>query len=115
MLRSIQPRGAPAEHEAVEQVLGEQLRTCRIRFGDDLLLSQLGDEDSDEEDPFAEVEEDDFDEADLETNVARDKLARLASYVSELVDSIASDTDEYSLREASLELVRLILLGRVQR
>ncbi|KAL8290145.1 hypothetical protein RQP46_003084 [Phenoliferia psychrophenolica] len=74
-----------------------------------ITMTKLGDEDSDEEDPFAEVEDEDGfdDDADLETNVARDKLARLASYVGELVDAISSDTDEYSLREASLELINV--------
>ncbi|KAK4699243.1 hypothetical protein P7C70_g7019, partial [Phenoliferia sp. Uapishka_3] len=69
--------------------------------------SWLGDEDSDEEDPFAEVEEDDFEDTDLETNVARDKLARLATYVAELVDAISSEADEYELRESALELINV--------
>jgi hypothetical protein len=68
---------------------------------------QLGDEDSDEEDPFAEVDDDGFEEANLEQNIARDKQARQISLVAELVDAISDEEDEYPLREASLELVRI--------
>lgn len=73
----------------------------------DLTAQQLGDEDSDEEDPFASVEGDetlDHIETDLETNVARDKFARLCSGVEDLIERIGGE-DEYEVREASLELV----------
>lgn len=39
--------------------------------------------------------------------MARDKLVRLCSYAGELIDVISANEDEYALREASLELVRL--------
>ncbi|KAM0746355.1 kinase-like protein [Meredithblackwellia eburnea MCA 4105] len=73
--------------------------------------SWLGEEDSDEDDPFAEVDQEEeqaaLAETDLETNLARDKLARLAALVAQLVDTISSDTDEYAIREAALEMINV--------
>jgi hypothetical protein len=68
--------------------------------------AQLGDENSDEEDPFAEVEVEFTDEGgNLEENVARDKFARLTSFVQELVDALSTNTDGYDLQESCLQLV----------
>ena len=66
--------------------------------------SWLGDEDTDEEDPFAEIDEG-FVEDDLETNLNRDKYARLCSSVNELIDTLNTKTPDYSLRETCDQLV----------
>jgi hypothetical protein len=56
--------------------------------------SWLGDEE-DEDDPFAQLEEG-FDEMDLETNIARDKFARLVTLVEGLVGSLkVSQSEDY--------------------
>jgi hypothetical protein len=84
----------------------------------------LGDEDSDEEDPFALVDLDDpstpfvgesdeegggyFAEADLDANLARDKLAQQCALVSELIETVGSAErldGEFEVREAALQLV----------
>ncbi|GAA5958813.1 hypothetical protein JCM10213_006249 [Rhodosporidiobolus nylandii] len=82
--------------------------------------SWLGDEDSDEEDPFALVDADDEDgagaaaydaEADLEANLARDKLAQQCALVSELIETIARAErldGEWDIREAALQLTGLL-------
>jgi len=71
--------------------------------------SWMGDEDSDEEDPFAQVEEEEgFGDGDLEANLARDKLARLCANVTSLVDIIAAEADDFELREAALELLTIL-------
>ncbi len=73
--------------------------------------SWMGDEGSDEEDPFAQVEEEEGfgdGEGDLEANLARDKLARLCGNVTHLVDIIAAEADDFELREAGLELLTIL-------
>lgn len=91
---------------------------------------QLGDEDSDEDDPFAlvDLEGDDLDtpfsvtspssgyfsEADLDANLARDKLAQQLVLVGELIETVggAERLDgEFEVREAALQLVRLFSLS----
>jgi hypothetical protein len=66
--------------------------------------SWLGDMD-DEDDPFAQLEED-FDEMDLEANIARDKYARLRSQVESLVSSLKTSQEEDVLADISEQLVR---------
>uniref|UniRef100_A0A0K3CJ22 BY PROTMAP: gi/472584551/gb/EMS22137.1/ STE/STE11/cdc15 protein kinase [Rhodosporidium toruloides NP11] gi/647399342/emb/CDR43947.1/ RHTO0S08e08328g1_1 [Rhodosporidium toruloides] n=1 Tax=Rhodotorula toruloides TaxID=5286 RepID=A0A0K3CJ22_RHOTO len=83
--------------------------------------SWLGEEDSDEEDPFAAVEAEELDphgaiafldnsEADLAANLARDHLARQCALVEELVDVVASTEhpDDFETREAALQLTGLL-------
>ncbi|KAG8969493.1 hypothetical protein FRC03_002354, partial [Tulasnella sp. 419] len=61
--------------------------------------SWLGDGDSDEEDPFAEIDEG-FVDNDLETNIVRDKHARLCSTVNNLIDELLPTAPAYALRDA---------------
>ncbi|BGP24123.1 Protein kinase of the Mitotic Exit Network [Rhodotorula toruloides] len=83
--------------------------------------SWLGEEDSDEEDPFAAVEAEELDpqgaiaflddsEADLAANLARDHLARQCALVEELVDIVSSaeHPDDFETREAALQLTGLL-------
>ena len=66
--------------------------------------SWLGDEE-DEDDPFAMMDPG-WDEMDLEANIARDRHARLAEKVEELVRSLKEDEGEDRLAELSEDLVR---------
>lgn len=61
--------------------------------------SWLGDADSDEEDPFAEIDEG-FIDNDLETNLVRDKLARLCSTVNNLIEQLTPSSPDYVMRDA---------------
>lgn len=65
--------------------------------------SWLGD-DEDEDDPFASMDPG-WDEMDLDANIARDKHARLAQKVEELVSSLKSSEGEDILAELSEDLV----------
>ena len=65
--------------------------------------SWLGD-DEDEDDPFAMMEPG-WDEMDLAANLARDRHARLAEKVEELVRSLKTTEGEDRLSELSEELV----------
>lgn len=65
--------------------------------------SWLGDEE-DEDDPFASMDPG-WDEMDLEANIARDRHARLAEKVEELVRSIKMIEGEDRLSELSEDLV----------
>lgn len=65
--------------------------------------SWLGD-DEDEDDPFASMDPG-WDEMDLEANIARDRHARLAERVEELVRSLKSTENEERLFELSGNLV----------
>ncbi|KAG8846902.1 hypothetical protein FRB96_001747 [Tulasnella sp. 330] len=69
--------------------------------------SWLGDGDSDEEDPFAEIDEG-FADNDLETNLVRDKLARLCSTVNTLVEQLEPSAPDYALREACDGLLAIL-------
>ncbi|KAG8716348.1 hypothetical protein FRC09_015862 [Ceratobasidium sp. 395] len=69
--------------------------------------SWLGDEDSDEEDPFAEIDEG-FDENDLETNLSRDRHARLTSSVNALIDKLEPNTPDDEQRNACDELLAIM-------
>lgn len=71
--------------------------------------SWLGD-DEDEDDPFAQMDQG-WDEMDLEANIARDRHARLAEKVEDLVGSLKSEEGEAILAEVSEDLVRLLHLG----
>lgn len=65
--------------------------------------SWLGD-DEDEDDPFASMDPG-WDEMDLDANIARDRHARLAEKVEELVRSLKSTEGEDKLLELSGSLV----------
>jgi hypothetical protein len=65
--------------------------------------SWLGDED-DEDDPFASLEQG-FDEMDLQTNIARDRHARLSMLVEGLVSSLKTTQAEETLSDVSEQLV----------
>ncbi|KAJ5907875.1 Cytokinesis protein sepH [Penicillium taxi] len=67
--------------------------------------SWLGDQD-DDDDPFAQLEEQ-FDEMDLEANIARDKYARLRNQVEVLVGSLKTSQDEEVLAEISEQLLNI--------
>lgn len=70
--------------------------------------SWLGDEDSDEVDPFAEVDEEEMsEEPTLEANLARDRLARLGNLVTEIVDQMTPDIDEFALKDGCMQLIGL--------
>ncbi|KAF7966406.1 hypothetical protein HWV62_38446 [Athelia sp. TMB] len=69
--------------------------------------SWLGDELSDEDDPFAEIDEG-FAEDDLETNLQRDKHARLSSMVNQLIDELTPSAPDFQLREACDQLIAIL-------
>ncbi|KAG9535749.1 hypothetical protein KCU97_g23504, partial [Aureobasidium melanogenum] len=68
--------------------------------------SWLGDEE-DEDDPFAQLEEG-FDEMDLETNIARDKFARLVTLVEGLVGSLKVSQPEDYLQDIVDQLFQVL-------
>ncbi|KAH7913954.1 hypothetical protein BJ138DRAFT_1144840 [Hygrophoropsis aurantiaca] len=68
--------------------------------------SWLGD-DSDEDDPFAEIDEG-FAEDDLETNLQRDKNARLTNMVNQLIDELTPSAPDFQLREACDQLISIM-------
>ncbi|KAG8995688.1 hypothetical protein FRB94_008863 [Tulasnella sp. JGI-2019a] len=69
--------------------------------------SWLGDGDSDEEDPFAEIDEG-FADNDLETNLVRDKFARLCSTVNTFIEGLEPTAPDYALREACDGLLAIL-------
>ncbi|GAA5885013.1 hypothetical protein JCM16303_006517 [Sporobolomyces ruberrimus] len=74
----------------------------------------LGDEDSDEEDPFAAVDEtadarDTWDGHDLEANLLRDQVARQCALVGDLLEVMeGGNLDDYEVREAALQIATLL-------
>ncbi|KAF8489636.1 kinase-like protein [Russula emetica] len=69
--------------------------------------SWLGDEDTDEEDPFAEIDEG-FAEDDLEANLQRDKHARLTTAVNQLIDELTPSAPDFQLRDACDQLLSIV-------
>ncbi|KAJ6466208.1 hypothetical protein C8R45DRAFT_483404 [Mycena sanguinolenta] len=68
--------------------------------------SWLGDN-SDEEDPFAEIDEG-FAEDDLEANLQRDKYARLCNMVNGLIDQLTPSAPDFQLRDACDQLLGIL-------
>lgn len=64
-------------------------------------------DEEDEDDPFAQLEEG-FDEVDLQTNVARDRHARLCTSVESLVSSLKTSQPDDVLADISDELMELL-------
>ena len=64
-------------------------------------------EDTDEEDPFAEIDEG-FDEDDLEANLMRDKYARLTGSINSLIDELSPAAPDFQLRDACEQLVGIL-------
>ncbi|GAB7361438.1 hypothetical protein MBLNU230_g1494t1 [Neophaeotheca triangularis] len=71
--------------------------------------SWLGDEE-DEDDPFAQLEEE-LDEVDLESNVARDKYARLCTLVEGLVTDLKLSQPEDILSDIVEQLLQILFEG----
>lgn len=69
--------------------------------------SWLGDEHSDEDDPFADIDEG-YDETDLETNLARDKYARLCATVDEKFGMLQVESPESKVLEACDALLDIL-------
>ncbi|KIP02523.1 hypothetical protein PHLGIDRAFT_130695 [Phlebiopsis gigantea 11061_1 CR5-6] len=68
--------------------------------------SWLGDDDA--EDPFADIDEG-FAEEDLESNLQRDKHARLCNTVNLLIDELTPSAPDFQLREACDHLLTIII------
>jgi hypothetical protein len=66
------------------------------------------DEEDEYDDPFAQLEEE-FDEMDLEANVARDRHARLCTFVETLVGDLQAANSDEDLAELTEQLVRSTL------
>ncbi|KAK7730765.1 Protein kinase of the Mitotic Exit Network [Botryosphaeria dothidea] len=97
---------APALKPKHESDSGSERGTLKM-MNSKLSGSWLGDEE-DEEDPFAQLEEG-FDEMDQETNVARDRYARLCSLVENRVSSLKSTQPEDVLYDVSDELLQILM------
>ncbi|CUA68863.1 hypothetical protein RSOLAG22IIIB_03729 [Rhizoctonia solani] len=93
--------GKPGSNAPEVQMHTLQLNTRLSR------RSWLGD-DEDEEDPFAEIDEG-FDEHDLETNLNRDRHARLTASVNSLIDKLEPNAPDYQQREACDELLNIMV------
>ncbi|EEB93559.1 hypothetical protein MPER_07763 [Moniliophthora perniciosa FA553] len=90
------PNGTASEHPMEALKLNTRLSN----------RSWLGDEDSDEEDPFAEIDEG-FSEDDLEANLQRDKYARLCNQVNSLIDELTPSAPDFQLRDACDQLASI--------
>ncbi|RIA87643.1 hypothetical protein C1645_274831 [Glomus cerebriforme] len=70
--------------------------------------SWLGDDLSDEDDPFSEMEEK-FDETDMDANIARDKYARACSRLEELINALQPNESENHLIVTCVHLIDLLM------
>ncbi|KAG8214693.1 hypothetical protein J3R82DRAFT_9774 [Butyriboletus roseoflavus] len=90
---------------SVETALEQPMQTLQLNTRHSN-KSWLGDED-DEDDPFAEIDEG-FAEDDLETNLQRDKHARLCSMVNQLIDELTPSAPDFQLRDACDQLITIM-------
>ncbi|GET00056.1 cytokinesis protein sepH [Rhizophagus clarus] len=70
--------------------------------------SWLGDDFSDEDDPFSEMEER-FDETDMDANIARDKYAQACSRLEELISALQPNESENRLISICVQLIDLLM------
>ncbi|ORX91461.1 hypothetical protein K493DRAFT_50780 [Basidiobolus meristosporus CBS 931.73] len=71
--------------------------------------SMLTDEcESDSDDPFANIDED-FEEMDLEANMAKDKLARICNEITELIKELQSDKSEEEVSEICSRMIGILI------
>jgi len=96
------PRGSngPASESSSERGIVSMLNS---KFS----VSSWPGEDDDDDDPFAQLEEN-FDEMDLETKVARDKHVRLCSLVESLIGSMKISQPEDVLADISEQLMQIV-------
>ncbi|CAG8542564.1 11577_t:CDS:2, partial [Racocetra fulgida] len=69
--------------------------------------SWRGDDSSDEDDPFAELEEK-FDEMDLDAHIARDKYANACSRLAELINFLQPTENEDKLLSSCVQIIDLL-------
>lgn len=51
----------------------------------------------------------------LEANVHRDKIARMCSFVNDLLDGMSAEADELAIQDGCIYLVRELTLCRVAK
>ncbi|KAG6377196.1 hypothetical protein JVT61DRAFT_1249 [Boletus reticuloceps] len=90
---------------AVESALEQPMQTLQLNTRHSN-KSWLGDDD-DEDDPFAEIDEG-FAEDDLETNLQRDKHARLCNMVNQLIDELTPSAPDFQLRDVCDQLISIM-------
>jgi serine/threonine protein kinase len=83
-------------------------RSARLMINSKLSNNSWLGDDEEEDDPFAQLEED-FDELDLEQNVARDRHARLCTLVEGLVGSLKTSQSEEILADLSEQLMQVLV------
>ncbi|CAG8548816.1 12494_t:CDS:2 [Ambispora leptoticha] len=69
--------------------------------------SWLGDDSSDEDDPFIEIDEG-LNEMDLQANIARDKYARACARLASLINTLQPNESEDKLSNICEEIIRLL-------
>ncbi|KAH7097083.1 hypothetical protein BKA62DRAFT_818558 [Auriculariales sp. MPI-PUGE-AT-0066] len=104
------------DDEDYDVVFAKPLNGQTQEFSETLQLNQrlsnkswLGDE-AEEPDIFADIVDDDFAdlEDDLESNLVRDKFARLCNTVNNIVDALKPEQPDYALRDACDQLAMVI-------
>ncbi|KAF2227305.1 hypothetical protein BDZ85DRAFT_299938 [Elsinoe ampelina] len=97
----LSPKPAQSEHDSSSERGTLMMLNSKLSTN-----SWLGDEE-DDDDPFAQLEES-FDELDLETNIARDKHARLCTLVEGLVGSLKVTQGEDYLADVTDQLMQVL-------
>ncbi|KAF4550015.1 Cytokinesis-like protein 3 [Elsinoe fawcettii] len=97
----LSPKPAKSEHDSSSERGTLMMLNSKLSTN-----SWLGDDEEDD-DPFAQLEES-FDELDLETNIARDKHARLCTLVEGLVGSLKVTQGEDYLADVTDQLMQVL-------
>ncbi|CAG8598462.1 24653_t:CDS:2 [Cetraspora pellucida] len=78
-----------------------------IQLSNKILINSSRDDSSDEDDPFAELEEK-FDEMDMDAHIARDKYANACSRLAELINFLQPNESEDKLISSCVQIIDLL-------
>ncbi|KYG49087.1 hypothetical protein M433DRAFT_150437 [Acidomyces richmondensis BFW] len=104
-LQAAKTRSSPQSASAGSESAGSERGTWKLSGSSSGLLDE--EEEDEEDDPFAALEEE-LDQVDLESNVARDKHARLCTLVEGLVSNLKLSQPEETLGEIVDHLLRIL-------
>ncbi|KAI5809592.1 hypothetical protein DFH27DRAFT_152367 [Peziza echinospora] len=94
--------------DAVSETYDSDVSADELMLPPRLNSNWYGEEETDDDDPFAQLEEG-FDEMDLEANIVRDKYARLCLQVDNLVNSLKTTQPDDELDRIATQLLEILM------
>lgn len=86
---------------------GQTMQMLKLNLSNKSWIAEDDGDTSDDEDPFAEIDEE-FAIDDYDTNLQRDKHARLCSQVNQFIEDLSPDSAEPTLRRACDQIIEIL-------